>query len=68
MEDESVVMAMSENGFIEVMNEALSLLDVSNNEERVTVCPEWLHKERRKVNEDNFCPICGTDIRQADCP
>ena len=38
---------------------------VGNNE--VVVCPEWMHKERRKQNDDNFCPICGTDIRQTDC-
>ena len=31
MEDDSVVMAMSENGFIEVMNEALSIFDVSES-------------------------------------
>jgi len=30
-EDDSVVMAMSENGFIEVMNEALSIFGVSNS-------------------------------------
>lgn len=38
---------------------------VSNNEafSEVVVCPDWIHKERRIQNEDNFCPICGTDIR-----
>ncbi len=25
-------------------------------------CDDWIHKERVKQNEDNYCPICGEQL------
>jgi uncharacterized protein YabN with tetrapyrrole methylase and pyrophosphatase domain len=29
----------------------------------VSVCDDWIHDERVKCNDDNYCPICGKNIK-----
>lgn len=31
-----------------------------------SVCNDWVHKERIKMNNDKFCPICGEQLQQTD--
>lgn len=26
-------------------------------------CKEWIHKERVKMNDDIYCPICGKQLQ-----
>lgn len=26
-------------------------------------CDEWIHKERVRVNDDKYCPICGENLQ-----
>lgn len=28
-----------------------------------SVCPDWIHNERVKMNDDKFCPICGKKLQ-----
>jgi predicted GIY-YIG superfamily endonuclease len=46
---------------IEDESKQLNIAVVSNN--AVAVCDEWIHKERVKVNDDTYCPICGTYLK-----
>jgi len=27
------------------------------------VCDDWIHQERIKNNDDNYCPICGKQLQ-----
>lgn len=36
-----------------------SMPDVSNH----VVCDDWIHQERIKNNDDNYCPICGKQLQ-----
>jgi hypothetical protein len=40
-------------------NLLLSLLCVSNH----VICDDWIHEERVKQNDDNYCPICGKQLQ-----
>jgi len=33
-------------------------LDVSSSR-----CDDWIHNERIKMNDDKYCPICGTKLQ-----
>lgn len=32
---------------------------VNNND----ICPEWIHEERVKMNDDIYCAICGKQLQ-----
>lgn len=38
---------------------ALTIPVVSNH----VVCDDWIHQERIKNNDDNYCPICGEQLQ-----
>lgn len=40
-------------------NELLRLYGVSNH----VICEDWIHEERVKQNDDNYCPICGKQLQ-----
>ncbi len=44
---------------IDALDEASTIPKVSNH----VVCDDWIHQERIKNNDDNYCPICGKQLQ-----
>jgi rubrerythrin len=43
----------------EVMAKGLTTEAVNNSD----ICDDWIHGERVKFNDDNYCPICGKQLQ-----
>lgn len=35
---------------------------------REVICDDWIHQERVKQNDDNYCPICGKNLKESKPP
>lgn len=52
------------SAFALVIKRTKEIFNISSNVPVMrSVCDDWIHNERIKMNDDKYCPICGKQLQ-----